>query len=216
QAALADFGQRLLADYPTLQIQGLVCDYRQALALLGQRRERPKLFLFLGSSLGNYDLADARELLTQVRAAMTAQDSFLLGLDCKKDPALLHAAYNDAQGVTAAFNLNLLARINRELGGHFNVERFRHVAFYSAAQSRIEMHLESLDSQIVPVDAARRSFRFSRGERIHTENSYKYAVEDLRALLAGTGLRLRCQWSDPAGWFSLNLLAAGQPHLESP
>jgi uncharacterized SAM-dependent methyltransferase len=165
-----------------------------------------RLFLFLGSSLGNYDPPDARRLLGLMRGAMGPRDRFLLGLDLKKHPAVLHAAYNDAAGVTAAFNLNLLARINRELGGHFERERFAHVAFYNEAAGRIEMHLESREDQVVRIDATGRSYGFRRGERLHTENSYKYGPEDLSGLLRGTGLALERQWHDPQRWFSLNLL----------
>jgi uncharacterized SAM-dependent methyltransferase len=115
--------------------------------------------------------------------------------------------YNDAQGVTAAFNLNLLERINRELGGQFDLERFSHVAFYNAAQGRIEMHLESAVRQIVPVQALGRGFSLLKGERIHTENSYKFDRAQLEALLYGAGLTLQRQWLDARQWFSLNLVA---------
>jgi dimethylhistidine N-methyltransferase len=204
--ALRAFGLSLLADYPRLSIRGLACDYHRALDLLRGSGAGRRLFLFLGSSLGNYDLHEARALLALVRGALAPGDSFLLGLDLKKDPAVLHAAYNDGAGVTAAFNLNLLARINRELGGHFDLARFAHVAFYDASAARIEMHLESREDQVVRIDALGRSFAFRRGERLHTENSYKYGPDELAALLQGTGLALQRQWQDGQGWFALNLL----------
>ncbi len=205
--ALLGLAEPLLSAYPNLTIRALACDYHQALALLKEHGAGSKLVIFLGSSLGNYDPEQARQLLQLVRGALGPEDRFLLGLDLKKDPAVLHAAYNDAQGVTAAFNLNLLTRINRELGGHFDLERFRHMAFYNQLESRIEMHLESLESQIVPVDALKRSFTFRAGECLHTENSYKYDPSELPQMLAGTGLRLQRQWMDERGWFALNLLA---------
>jgi dimethylhistidine N-methyltransferase len=222
--AVQRFSAALLADYPALAIRGLVCDYHGAAALLraggsefsrasGAESSRAsggggrRLFLFLGSSLGNYDPPDARRLLGLVRSAMGAGDRFLLGLDLKKDGAVLHAAYNDAAGVTAAFNLNLLARINRELGGHFDLERFAHAAFYDAEAGRIEMHLESREDQVVRIDALGRSIGFRRGERLHTENSYKYGPQDLADVLHGTGLALERQWHDERRWFALTLLA---------
>ncbi len=204
--AVRSFGLSLLAEYPSVTIRGLVCDYHRALDLLRAEPSGRRLFLFLGSSLGNYDPPEAHTLLGLVRGAMAARDTFLLGLDLKKDLAMLHAAYNDAAGVTAAFNLNLLVRINRELGGHFNPARFAHIAFYNEAAGRIEMHLESLEDQVVGIDALGRSFGFRRGERLHTENSYKYGPQDLPALLQGTGLTLLRQWKDDRDWFSLNLL----------
>jgi L-histidine Nalpha-methyltransferase len=204
--AVRTFGQSLLADYPELTIRGLVCDYHGAATLLQQASAGPRLFLFLGSSLGNYDLPEAHRLLGLMRGAMGQEDRFLLGLDLKKPSPVLHAAYNDAEGVTAAFNLNLLVRINRDLGGHFDLARFAHVAFYNEAAGRIEMHLESLEDQVVRIDALGRSYGFRRGERLHTENSYKYGPGDLVALLQGTGLALQRQWFDAERWFSLNML----------
>jgi dimethylhistidine N-methyltransferase len=204
--ALRGFGLILLAEFPALTIQALACDYHRAADLLRTGPQRRKLFLFLGSSLGNYDLPEARALLGLVRSAMAPQDTFLLGVDLKKDAAVLHAAYNDVEGVTAAFNLNLLARVNRELGGHFDLMRFAHVAYYNAPAGRIEMHLESLEDQVVRVDALGRSYGFRRGERLHTENSYKYSLADLETLLEGTGLALLDRWTDARGWFALNLL----------
>ena len=130
----------------------------------------------------------------------------LVGVDLKKDAGVLHAAYNDARGVTAAFNLNLLARINRELRGDFNLRRFRHYAFYNAALGRIEMHLVSLARQTVNVGNYR--FSFDAGESIHTENSYKYSVDGFRALARSAGFRGEKVWLDPKGLFSLHGLVA--------
>jgi L-histidine Nalpha-methyltransferase len=202
---VTEFGEQLLQDYPSLHIRGLICDYHRALGELKEQSYERKLFLFLGSSMGNFTPHQAVALLRVIRAAMGPQDTVLLGLDLKKDPGVLHRAYNDDEGITAAFNLNLLERINRELGGKFEVERFRHVSFYNEAQGRIEMHLESGVSQIVPIEALGRSFSFRRGERIHTENSYKFDREQLERLLAQSGLALRRQWLDSRRWFALSL-----------
>ena len=199
---VTEFGEQLLQAYPSLHIRGLICDYHRALGELQGQPGVRKLFLFLGSSMGNYTPNQSTALLGMIRGAMGPQDSLLLGLDMKKEPALLHAAYNDARGITAAFNLNLLERINRELGGQFEPGRFHHVAFYDEAQSRIEMHLEGTVSQIVPVEALGRSFSFRAGERIHTENSYKFDREGLERLLQPAGLRLSRQWQDARGWFA--------------
>jgi L-histidine N-alpha-methyltransferase len=202
---VTESGEALLQDYPSLHIRGLICDYHRALGELKERVPGRKLFLFLGSSMGNFTPGRAVALLRDLREAMGPQDTLLLGLDLKKDPATLQRAYDDAQGVTAAFNLNLLERINRELGGQFDPERFTHVALYNEEQGRIEMHLESQVSQIVPVEAIGRSVSFTRGERIHTENSYKFDRGQLVHLLDQASLTLRRQWLDAKGWFALNL-----------
>jgi uncharacterized SAM-dependent methyltransferase len=130
--------------------------------------------------------------------------AMLLGVDRRKDPRVLHAAYNDAAGVTAEFNLNLLARFNRELYGEFDLEGFAHRAFFNDAQSRIEMHLESLRDQVVWVAGTR--VAFTRGETIHTENSYKYDADRLAALVKPAGFRLTRAWTDPNDWFWVVLL----------
>ena len=204
---VTEFGERLLHDYPSLHIRGLICDYHRALGELQEHPAVRRLYLFLGSSMGNFTPVQAEALLTEIRAAMSPQDRLLLGLDLKKDPAVLERAYDDAKGVTAAFNLNLLERINRELGGRFDRERFRHLALYNAEHGRVEMHLESTVGQIVPVDAMHRSVSFYEGERIHTENSYKFDREQLERLLGQAGLALEHQWLDENGWFSLNMAA---------
>jgi uncharacterized SAM-dependent methyltransferase len=129
----------------------------------------------------------------------------LVGVDLKKDEAVLHAAYNDARGVTAAFNLNLLSRINRDLGADFDLAAFRHLAFYDSRLGRIEMHLVSLAEQSVTL--AGRSFRFRRDETIHTENSYKYSVEEFQALAGEAGFEAARHWLDPARLFAVHYLA---------
>ena len=132
--------------------------------------------------------------------------ALLLGVDLIKDPAVLHAAYNDAQGVTAAFNLNLLARANRELGTHFMLERFAHSAFYNAPLQRIEMHLVSRQRQVV--QWGERSFEFEEGETLHTENSYKFTIDGLRRLAAQAGFEAGPAWTDPDQLFCVQWLHA--------
>ena len=204
---VTQFGEQLLADYPMLHIRGLICDYHQALDALKEEPGQRRLFLFLGSSLGNYHPHQATELLQEVRAAMADHDRLLLGLDLKKDPEVLHLAYNDPEGVTAAFNLNLLERINRELEGRFELERFAHKALYNLEEGRIEMYLESRMHQLVPIKAMERSFTFRQGETIHTENSYKFDRQRLENILGQCDLKIERQFLDHRQWFSVNLIA---------
>ncbi|MCH8075820.1 MAG: L-histidine N(alpha)-methyltransferase [SAR324 cluster bacterium] len=204
---VTQFGEQLLADYPMLHIRGLICDYHQALDALKEEPGQRRLFLFLGSSLGNYHPHQATELLQEIRAAMADHDRLLLGLDLKKDPEVLHLAYNDPEGVTAAFNLNLLERINRELEGRFELERFAHKALYNLEEGRIEMYLESMMHQLIPIKAMERSFTFRQGETIHTENSYKFDRQRLENILGQCDLKIERQFLDHRQWFSVNLIA---------
>ena len=158
---------------------------------------------FPGSTIGNLTPEEAHAFLAMTR---DQAGRMLVGVDLKKDANKLHAAYNDARGVTAAFNLNLLARINRELGADFALRRFAHYAFYNAALGRIEMHLVSLARQQVRVAGHR--FGFERGESIHTENSYKYSAEGFRALAARAGHAGKKLWTDRKGLFALHGLTA--------
>ena len=170
------------------------------------RKARRRLACFPGSTIGNLSPAEAEGFLRMTRAQVGASGAMLVGVDLKKDANVLHAAYNDAEGVTAAFNLNLLARINRELGGDFDPRRFRHYAFYNASLGRVEMHLVSLVRQCVHVGRSR--FEFDAGETIHTENSCKYSVEEFRALAAEAGFSGAEVWRDLRGLFSLHGLTA--------
>jgi L-histidine Nalpha-methyltransferase len=158
---------------------------------------------FPGSTIGNLAPDEAHAFLSMTR---DQAGRMLVGVDMKKDANVLHAAYNDARGVTAAFNLNLLARINRELRANFDLRAFAHYAFYNAACGRIEMHLVSLKRQSVRL--TRHHFRFGVGESIHTENSYKYSVEDFRALAARAGFTGKRVWLDRRGLFALHGLTA--------
>lgn len=189
--------------FPELRVTGHVGDYHSELARVTERISGPKLLIFLGSSLGNYEPENAAALLRQLAWVMGPDDRFLLGIDLDKDAAVLEAAYDDAQGVSAQFNLNLLARINRELGGDFKLDRFVHRARYRADLSRVEMHLVSLAAQTVTVPGARLTATFAEGETIHTENSYKYTVAGLHALAAEAGLEEEAAWTDARGFFRL-------------
>ena len=164
--------------------------------------------LFLGSNIGNYDPPGARAFVRGVRSRLTAGDAFLLGADLVKPPRELQLAYDDPLGVTAAFNRNLLVRINRELGGDFDVNAFDHEAVWNEEESRIEMHLVARSAQQVNVSAAQLEFSMAPGERIWTESSYKYRPEDVDHLLQPAGFRVTQRWIDRADHFALTLAEA--------
>ena len=161
--------------------------------------------MYIGSSIGNFAPEEARGILRNVRSELRPGDALLLGTDMVKDEATLVRAYDDREGVTAAFNLNLLNRLNRELGANFDTGCFRHLALWNRAEFRIEMHLESTRDQCVDIPAAELSVEFAAFERIHTENSYKFTAETLRALLDDAGFRIEQRWTDPRQWYSLTL-----------
>jgi dimethylhistidine N-methyltransferase len=198
----------LAGRFPWLNVVGVCADYTQPLALpefVGVPIRR-KLVFFPGSTVGNFTPAEALQFLKQARRTAGARGALLIGVDLKKDKAALDAAYADAQGVTARFNLNLLARINRELGADFQVDRFRHKAFYDPATGRVEMHLESLHSQIVHVAGQR--FDFAPGETIHTEISCKYSVAEFQELGKRAGFSPEKVWTDPEQLFSVHGMVA--------
>jgi L-histidine Nalpha-methyltransferase len=206
EPALRRAVRRLARDFPRLKIVALNGDFSRPLEIPALRPRARRVVYFPGSTVGNLTPEEAQAFLRMTRGQVGPSGAMLVGVDLKKDPTVLHAAYNDSKGVTAAFNLNLLARINRELGADFDLRRWRHYAFYNAASGRIEMHLASLDAQAVNVGNYR--FSFARGETIHTENSYKYSVEDFRALAAQAGFLGKKLWTDRAGLFALHGLVA--------
>ena len=196
----------LQSSFPNLTVQPIRADYRDLPSLITPAEETA--VLFLGSSIGNYDPRSAVALLADVRRVLMRGGAFLLGADLKKSKTIIEPAYNDALGVTAAFNLNLLARINRELGGHFDLGAFEHRAFLNERESRIEMHLVSRRRQSVPIDSLHIVTEFEAGETIHTENSYKYAESDLQTLAREAGFAIEQVWTDPRSWFADALLVA--------
>lgn len=198
---------RLADEFPRLVIVAVCADYSRPLRLpeIESMRAHRRVIYFPGSTIGNFTLPEAGQFLRNVCALAGTGGAMLVGVDLKKDPAVLHAAYNDAQGVTAEFNLNLLRRINRELGADFDVSAFRHHAFYNAEVGRIEMHLESLAAQRVTLAGRRIDFR--RGETIHTENSYKYSVNEFRQLARSSGFEPQAVWTDPRQLFAVHYLA---------
>jgi L-histidine Nalpha-methyltransferase len=208
ETALEEARARLEAELPQVTVEPIVADYTGGMRQNSAVSDGRRLVLYIGSSIGNFSPADAVELLRGVRAQLLPGDCLLLGTDMVKDVDMLLAAYDDAAGVTARFNLNLLVRINRELDGRFIPEMFRHQARWNEQHSRIEMHLESLVAQRVPIRALEMEVRFNRGETIHTENSYKFTDPQVMSLLTRAGFKLRQQWSDPNQWFTVYLAAA--------
>ena len=204
RAAAAD----LADDYPALCISPVVADFTQAFKLPHVAAARRVAF-FPGSTIGNFDPPEADALLRGIARLVGPGGGLLLGIDLRKDVAVLERAYNAAAGVTAEFNRNLLARINRELEADFDSTAFRHVAFYHRARSRIEMHLVSEIAQRVQVGNVR--FNFRAGESIHTENSYKYDLAEFAARAAACGLRLDHAWTDARNYFAMLYLIAAYP-----
>jgi L-histidine Nalpha-methyltransferase len=197
EAALRGAAARLAREFPWLDIVPVNGDFSRPIEL--PRARAPRLVYFPGSTIGNLTPEEAHAFLAMTRGQAARM---LVGVDLRKDANVLHAAYNDSRRVTAAFNLNLLARINRELGADFDLKRFAHYAFYNAAAGRIEMHLISLARQTVRI--GRHRFNFDAGESIHTENSYKYSVEGFRALAARAGYEAKKLWTDAKGRFALH------------
>lgn len=208
--ALESARERLERELPRVAVEPLTADYTRGLMLdpcaAGERR----LALFIGSSIGNFDPEDALILLQGLHDALEPGDGLLLGVDLApasngKTQSELIVAYDDSQGVTAQFNKNMLARLNRDLGAEFDLEIFRHQIRWNRNQSRIEMHLESLCAQTVYVAALEQAFDFAPGETIHTENSHKYRAGQAEELLRTAGFEPRRRWSDAAGWFAVHL-----------
>jgi dimethylhistidine N-methyltransferase len=191
-------------DMPGMTVLPVVADFTRDFDLPAQIRNRPRVGFFPGSTIGNFDPHDAAEFLRQAGRSLGNGATMVVGIDLIKDEAVLNAAYDDAAGVTARFNMNILRRMNNELGGDFDLTSFRHRAFYNAADRRIEMHLESLKAQTVTV--AGRTFSFAKGETVHTESSYKYTVESFRALAESAGWRPTATWTDERHYFSIHAL----------
>ena len=196
----------LARDYPSVAMTPVEGDFTRPLALPDLGEGGRRIGFFPGSTIGNFTPAEAGTFLAHARQSLGAGAALVLGFDLPKDRAVLEAAYDDHQGVTAAFNLNLLTRMNRELGTDFDLAAFHHRAVFNEAESRIEMHLESRTAQTVRLDGAR--FSFAPGETIHTENSYKYAAPRLMGMAQAAGWRQAALWTDPRGWFAVAVLEA--------
>lgn len=207
--ALRASSASLVESFPTLSVRAYAGDYFTVLKSGVLQFERRVLAMLMGSNIGNYAPSDARALVTLIAEALRPGDGLLLGTDRKKDPAVLERAYDDPTGVTSAFDKNILGRINRELGGTFDLRAFKHVAEYDKKRGVVDSHLESLRSQNVAIDALKTIVHFRKGERIHTESSHKFDDNDIAALATGTGFSVSHVWHDKAERFNLHLLVKG-------
>jgi dimethylhistidine N-methyltransferase len=202
---LARTARRLARDYPGLEVRPVCADFTRPFALPPLARPAARRVVFFsGSTIGNFPPAEAVRLLRRIARQVGPGGGLLIGVDLKKDVRVLEAAYNDRRGVTAEFNLNLLARINRELGADFDVGQFRHRAVYNARAGRIEMYLDSRAAQAVHVGGE--SFAFAQGESVCTEFSYKYSPEEFRALAGRAAFAVEHVWTDARGWYSVQFL----------
>lgn len=199
---LLQSAQSLADEYPWLEIHAACADFTTRLVLPVHPNTDNKVAFFPGSSIGNFEPAAAQAFLTHLGETVGTGGGLLIGVDLKKDPRLLNAAYNDCDGVTAAFNLNLLTRINRELNADFDPDSFAHLAFYNQQLGRIEMHLVSRKKQ--KVDMANETFHFQAGESIHTECSYKYTISEFQTLAALAGFKPIKIWTDADALFSVH------------
>jgi dimethylhistidine N-methyltransferase len=195
----------LLEQYDDLEIISIAAEYSEGLRQLDMRRDQPKLILWLGSSIGNFEQREAIQFLKKTVKTLSSKDFLLVGFDLIKDKKILEEAYNDSQRVTAEFNLNLLTRINRELDGEFKPDQFRHRAVFNKEKSRIEMYLISTCEQDVYIADLNTTYHFDEGERIHTENSHKYSLEAIGSMAEQVGLKIISQWFDPKMYFNLTL-----------
>jgi dimethylhistidine N-methyltransferase len=206
-SALEMAHQRVRSELPQIAVHPLVLDYTRHSPALA-RISGPKLVLYIGSSIGNFEPMAASALLRRLHASLAPGDSLLLGTDMRKSPDVLLPAYDDAAGVTARFDLNILARLNREFDADFDLDCFAHTVIWNEPESRIEMHLESLGDQLVHLHALDISVPFVAGETIHTENSYKFTPAMIESMAANGGFRIEQSWSDARNWFTVTLLRA--------
>ena len=208
-SALESSSRILLQSFPRLSIEAYAAEYFDALSVLSERQSRGRtLALFLGSNISNFGREEAPKFLRALRRVLKTGDALLLGADLRKDRSILEPAYDDALGLTAAFNLNLLARINRELDGNFDLRSFKHHAFYNDQIGRVEIYIESVPAQTVLIRKLNLDVGFNAGERIHTENSYKYDLSGIAQLANDTGYTCARTWLDSGKRFSSNLLLA--------
>ena len=204
---LRDSCKELHNDYKNLCITGIIDDYEPALELVKNYDDKNNLIVFLGSSFGNYDPKAGLRFLQKINSLMKNNDLFLLGLDLTKDETVLEKAYNDSQGITAQFNLNVLSRINSELDANFDINKFVHHAVYNKNQNRIEMYLRSLEKQIVNIPKADLVLEIKKDELIHTENSFKFTISQIKEMSALSNFQIQDIWCDKKRYFGLVLLS---------
>jgi len=208
---LLSVARGLAGEYPELRVHASCIDYTNPIDLPKYPKEFRRVAFFPGSSIGNFNPEEAALFLSNIASMVQPDGGLLIGVDLKKDASILNAAYNDAAGVTADFNLNVLERSNRELNADFNTQLFGHRAFYNAAKGRIEMHLVSQTDQQVSIDG--QSFNFSNGENIHTENSYKYSIDEFQALASQAGFEPVKVWTDAAQLFSVHYFRCAEINI---
>lgn len=206
ESMMVEVAKELIEEYADLHITAYVAEYNEGLRKIAEEGLGQKMVVFLGSNIGNFDFHETVDFLRNVRRQLSSDDVVLLGADMQKDLSVLEAAYNDSKNVTAEFNLNLLRRVNRDLGGEFDLNSFSHVALYNVRECRIEMYLRSERDQEVHIRELDKTFYFKDGETIHTENSYKYSKEQIVELCSQSGFDVARSWEDEKGYFSLNLL----------
>ncbi len=204
---LTESSEQLLNDYDTLHITGIVDSYEGGLEFLKNYDDKKNLILFLGSSFGNFTPDIGKLFLDNIFSTMKSGDLFLIGLDLVKDNNILESAYDDSQGITSKFNLNVLSRINDELDANFNIDNFSHYSLYNETEQRIEMNLRSLVSQSVIIGKSNLSLNFNQDELIHTEYSHKYHISQIEKLLIDVGFEIKNMWLDDKKYFSLTLVS---------
>ena len=197
----------LQSDYKKLHITGIIDNYENGLEFVKNYDDMKNLIVFLGSSFGNFDPENGIKFLQKINSSMKKGDLFLVGLDLVKDKDVLCQAYNDSQGITAQFNLNVLSRINSELGGNFDTSKFVHHAVYNENQNKIELYLRSLSKQTVEIPNADLMLEIDEDELIHTENSHKYTISQIKQMFTSTGYQIEEIWSDDKRYYSLALFS---------
>ena len=205
QKMLEESSLSLLERYEELEIVSVAAEYGEGLKVLDEHHDQPKLLIWLGSSIGNFATNEAIRFLRDINKHLSRDDLFLIGFDLIKEKSVLERAYDDAQKVTAEFNLNLLVRINRELGGEFDQKNFRHCAEFNEAHSRIEIYLVSACAQEVFIADLNKTYTFEKNERIHTEYSHKFSLPSIEDLGRRTGLKIVNQWFDAQRYFALTM-----------
>ncbi len=208
RTALDDAAKALLADYGGLEVLAIASEYSEGLRHVGRETRLPKLIAWLGSNIGNFERSEAKGFVRSIRDAMSADDRLLLGIDLRKEAKVLEDAYDDPKGVTSLFNKNLLARINHELGGDFDLGAWRHRARVVEDGGRVELGLVCERPDEVRIDALEQEYSFSPGDFIHTEDSIKYSPEEIAELADAAGLGVEERWLDSDERFSLTLLSA--------
>ncbi|HEY5735593.1 MAG TPA: L-histidine N(alpha)-methyltransferase [Nitrosopumilus sp.] len=204
---LTESSEQLIRDYNNLHITGIIDTYEGGLEFLKNYDDKKNLILFLGSSFANFSPVNGKGFLEKINSTMKSGDLFLIGLDLVKDSKILESAYNDSQGVTAKFNLNVLSRINDELDADFDLNNFSHHSIYNKEDQRIEMYLKSLVNQSVIISKSNLSLTLEKNELIHTEYSHKYTLDQIKILLESVGFKIERVWLDDQTHFSLTLVS---------